>query len=92
MVPPRIEAERLTAADGHQMLRIQALITVSLSSVNEMGERMAVATGKSLADLIRERFGVRGTPFAMLLLLIANTVTTMAEFAGGLFQTQDEPV
>lgn len=28
----------------------------------------------------------------MLLLLIANTVTTMAEFAGGLFQTQDEPV
>jgi Mn2+/Fe2+ NRAMP family transporter len=41
-----------------------------------------VVTGKGLADLIRERFGVRGTTFAMLLLLVANAVTTMAEFAG----------
>ena len=43
---------------------------------------MGVVTGKGLADLIRERFGVRGTVFAMLLLLVANAVTTMAEFAG----------
>jgi len=32
--------------------------------------------------LIRERFGVRGTTFAMLLLLFANAFTTVAEFAG----------
>jgi Mn2+/Fe2+ NRAMP family transporter len=67
---------------GYQMLWILALITVSLAVVNEMGARMAVVTGKGLADLIRERFGVRGTTFAMLLLLIANAVTTTAEFAG----------
>jgi len=67
---------------GFQMLWILALVTVSLGVVNEMGARMAVVTGKGLADLIRERFGVRGTTFAMLLLLIANAVTTMAEFAG----------
>jgi NRAMP (natural resistance-associated macrophage protein)-like metal ion transporter len=67
---------------GYQMLWILALITVSLAVVNEMGARMGVVTGKGLADLIRERFGVRGTTVAMLLLLIANAVTTMAEFAG----------
>src|SRR5262249_12266106 len=54
---------------GYQMLWILALITVSLAVVNEMGARMAVVTGKGLADLIRERFGVRGTAIAMLLLL-----------------------
>jgi Mn2+/Fe2+ NRAMP family transporter len=64
------------------MLWILALITVSLAVVNEMGARMGVVTGKGLADLIRERFGVRGTAIAMLLLLVANAVTTMAEFAG----------
>src|SRR5438874_9190898 len=67
---------------GFRMLWILALITVSLAVINEMLARMAVVTGKGLADLIRERFGVRGTTLAMLLLLIANTVTTMAEFAG----------
>jgi NRAMP (natural resistance-associated macrophage protein)-like metal ion transporter len=67
---------------GFSMLWILALITVSLAVVNEMGARMGVVTGKGLADLIRERFGVRGTTFAMSLLLIANAVTTIAEFAG----------
>jgi NRAMP (natural resistance-associated macrophage protein)-like metal ion transporter len=67
---------------GYRMLWILVIVTVSLAVVNEMGSRMAVVTGKGLADLIRERFGVRSTAFAMLLLLVANAVTTMAEFAG----------
>ena len=67
---------------GFEMIWILVVITVSLAVVNEMCARMGVVTGKGLADLIRERFGVRGTTFAMLLLLIANAVTTMAEFAG----------
>jgi NRAMP (natural resistance-associated macrophage protein)-like metal ion transporter len=67
---------------GYDMLWILGLITISLAVVNEMSARMAVVTGKGLADLIRERFGVRGTTLAMVLLLIANAVTTMAEFAG----------
>lgn len=67
---------------GLRMIWILAVITVSLAVVNEMAARMGVATGKGLSDLIRERFGVRGTVLAMLLLLTANAVTTMAEFAG----------
>jgi NRAMP (natural resistance-associated macrophage protein)-like metal ion transporter len=67
---------------GFKMVWVLVLITVSLAVVNEMGARMGVVTGKGLADLVRERFGVRSTTFAMLLLLVANTVTTMAEFAG----------
>ncbi|HYB01762.1 MAG TPA: hypothetical protein VED37_16200 [Ktedonobacteraceae bacterium] len=34
---------------------------------------MGAVTGKGLADLIREQFGVRWTALAMLALLIANT-------------------
>src|ERR671937_1598412 len=67
---------------GLKMVWVLILITVSLAVVNEMAARMGVVTGKGLADLVRERFGVRGTAFAMLLLLVANAVTTMAEFAG----------
>src|SRR5919109_3491461 len=67
---------------GLKMVWVLVLITVSLAVVNEMGARMGVVTGKGLADLVRERFGVRSTAFAMLLLLVANAVTTMAEFAG----------
>src|SRR5258708_12365795 len=47
-----------------------------------MAERMGVVTGKGLSDLIRENFGVRITSWSMLLLLIANVATTVAEFAG----------
>ena len=67
---------------GFKLLILLVLITISLAVVNEMGARMGVVTGKGLADLIRERFGVRGTTFVMLLLLFANAVTTMADFAG----------
>ena len=70
------------AAFGYKMLWILILITISLVVVNEMGARMGVVTGKGLADLIRERFGVRSTTLAMVLLLIANAFTTTAEFAG----------
>ncbi|HKA48282.1 MAG TPA: Nramp family divalent metal transporter [Candidatus Dormibacteraeota bacterium] len=67
---------------GYKMLWLLVAVTISLAVVNEMGSRMGVVTGKGLADLIRERFGVRGTTFAMLLLLFANAFTTVAEFAG----------
>jgi Mn2+/Fe2+ NRAMP family transporter len=67
---------------GYGMIWLLVVITLSLAIVNEMGARMGVVTGKGLADLVRERFGVRSTAMAMLLLLVANAVTTMAEFAG----------
>ena len=43
---------------------------------------MGAVTGKGLADLIRERFGVRWTAFVMLALLIANGGVTVSEFVG----------
>ncbi len=43
---------------------------------------MGVVTGKGLADLIREQFGVRWIALAMLALLIANTGVTVTEFLG----------
>src|SRR5260370_11796645 len=48
----------------------------------EMCARMGAVTGKGLADLIREQFGVRWTVLAMLSLLIANTGVTVSEFLG----------
>lgn len=67
---------------GYGLLWAVVLITISLAVVQEMCARMGVVTGKGLGDLIRERFGVRITFWSMLLLLIANAATTVAEFAG----------
>lgn len=57
-------------------------ITISLGLVQEMCARMGAVTGKGLADLIRERFGVRWTALVMLALLIANGGVTVSEFVG----------
>lgn len=67
---------------GYGLLWMMVIITISLMVVQEMCARMGAATGKGLSDLIRERFGVRGAAFAMLTLLIANSLTTISEFAG----------
>jgi len=67
---------------GYNMLWMLVLVTISLMVVQEMCARMGAATNKGLSDLIRERFGVRGAAFAMLTLLIANTLITISEFAG----------
>ena len=67
---------------GYSLLWVLVLTLVALSVVQEMGARMGAVTGKGLADLIRERFGVRITALAMVTLLTANVVTTVAEFAG----------
>ena len=55
---------------------------VASSIVQEMAGRMGAVTGKGFAALIRERFGVRPTFLAMLMLLASNAATTVAEFAG----------
>jgi Mn2+/Fe2+ NRAMP family transporter len=47
-----------------------------------MCARMGVVTGKGLADLIRERFGVRWTMVVMSALLAANAGVTVSEFVG----------
>ena len=67
---------------GYDLVWLLVVVTVALMVVQEFNARLGVVTGKGLADLIRERFGVRITVFAMSLLLIANAATVVAEFAG----------
>ena len=67
---------------GYTLLWSMIPITVALIVVQEMCARMAVATGKGLADLIRENFGVKVTFYLMLSLLFVNMGNVMAEFSG----------
>jgi NRAMP (natural resistance-associated macrophage protein)-like metal ion transporter len=67
---------------GYQLLWVVVLIAPILIVTQEMGARMGVVTGKGLAALIRERFSLKVTAFAMLAMLIANFGTTVAEFSG----------
>ena len=67
---------------GYSLLWTLIPITIALVVVQEMVARMGVVTGKTLADLIRENFGVRATFFLMLSLLLADMGNTVAEFAG----------
>ena len=70
------------AEQGYRLLWILIPITISLALVQEMCARMGAVTGKGLADLIREQFGVRWTALVMLALLIANAGVTVSEFVG----------
>ena len=67
---------------GYAFLWLIVVVTIGEVVVQEMASRMGAVTGKGTADLIRERFGVRITTFAMICLLLANVGTTMAQFAG----------
>jgi NRAMP (natural resistance-associated macrophage protein)-like metal ion transporter len=70
------------ASYGYKMLWGLLLITFSLAVIQEMNARMAVVTGKGLSDLIREKFGVKLTLFAMIVLFIANFGVVLGNFAG----------
>ncbi|HEY5885387.1 MAG TPA: Nramp family divalent metal transporter [Pyrinomonadaceae bacterium] len=70
------------AEQGYRLLWVLIPITISLGLVQEMCARMGAVTGKGLADLIREQFGVRWTALVMLALLIANGGVTISEFVG----------
>lgn len=67
---------------GYSMLWGLLILTFALAIVQEMNARMAVVTGKGLSDLIREKFGVKWTFFAMIILLVANFGVTLGDFAG----------
>ena len=70
------------ASFGYATLWMIFVMTFSLVVVQEMAARMGAVTGKGFAALIRERFGVRLTLFAMVCLLASNAATSVAEFAG----------
>jgi len=67
---------------GTALLWATLPILLALIVVQEMVARLGAVTGKGLMDLIRERFGVRWTLFASVVVIVANGGTTLAEFAG----------
>jgi NRAMP (natural resistance-associated macrophage protein)-like metal ion transporter len=67
---------------GYSMLWLLIPVTVALIVTQEMCARMGAVTGKGLADLIRENFGVKVTAIVLLLFVFSDLGNTAAEFAG----------
>jgi Mn2+/Fe2+ NRAMP family transporter len=67
---------------GYRLLWTLIPSFIALLAVQEMNARMGIVTGKGLADLIRENFGVRITFYIFIFLLLADIGNTATEFAG----------
>jgi Mn2+/Fe2+ NRAMP family transporter len=72
----------LGAKYGYELLWVLALSTVALIVFHDLGSRMGIVTGKGLMALIREHSGSKAARLALGALVIANTGTLCAEFAG----------
>lgn len=68
---------------GYNMLTAMIPITIVLLVTQEIGARIAIVTGKGLADLIREQFGIRITT-VMFFLLAAINFGVIIQNIGGL--------
>ncbi len=66
---------------GYPILFLLPVITLLLAITQEMGMRLTVITRRGLADLIRERYGVRAAVFMFGTLLIANIGTLITEIS-----------
>jgi NRAMP (natural resistance-associated macrophage protein)-like metal ion transporter len=66
---------------GYPILFPLILITILLAITQEMGMRLTIVTRKGLADLIREKWGVRVSLFVFSCLMIANMGTLITELA-----------
>ena len=67
---------------GYGLIWIMVPLAIALVVVQEMATRMGCVTGKGLASLMRETFGVRISFLAMIALFLINTLLTATEFAG----------
>src|SRR3984893_1383012 len=67
---------------GYDLLWMMVVITVSLIVVQEMAARMGAVTGKGLAELIREQYGVPWSAFATISVLISILGIYISEFVG----------
>jgi NRAMP (natural resistance-associated macrophage protein)-like metal ion transporter len=67
---------------GYSMLWLLVPVTLALIVTQEMCARMGAVTGKGLADLIRENFGVKVTALVLFLFVFSDLGNTAAEFAG----------
>lgn len=67
---------------GYDLMWVLLASLIALAITQEIGARLGLATGQGLGGLLRERFGVRWTAFAIFVMLLANLGDTVAEFAG----------
>jgi NRAMP (natural resistance-associated macrophage protein)-like metal ion transporter len=67
---------------GYGLLWMMVLITFSLALVQKLAARMGVVTGKGLAELVREEYGIRWSVFATSAVLIANMGICVSDFVG----------
>jgi len=67
---------------GYSLLWLLIPVTIALIVTQEMCARMGAVTGKGLADLIRENFGVKVTFWVLLVFVIGDLGNTASEFAG----------
>ncbi len=67
---------------GYSLLWLLIPVAVAMIVVQEMCARMGAVTGKGLADLIRENFGVKITFWCLLLFVLSDVGNTATEFAG----------
>jgi NRAMP (natural resistance-associated macrophage protein)-like metal ion transporter len=67
---------------GYSLLWTFIPMIVALAVIQEMGVRMGIVSGKGLADLIREKVGIKFTFLMMIALLLANFGNVLAEFSG----------
>lgn len=67
---------------GYNMLWTLIPAFIALLVIQEMNARMGIVTGKGLADLIRENFGVKITFYIFVGLVTADIGNTATEFAG----------
>jgi NRAMP (natural resistance-associated macrophage protein)-like metal ion transporter len=67
---------------GYELLWTMVLITISLALVQLLAARMGVVTGKGLAELVREEYGIRWSVFATSAVLIANLGICISDFVG----------
>ena len=66
---------------GYPVLFLLVIITILLGVTQEMGMRLVLVTRRGLADLIREKYGVRVSVFMFIALMIANLGTITANLA-----------
>jgi NRAMP (natural resistance-associated macrophage protein)-like metal ion transporter len=67
---------------GYDLLWTIVLITISLSVVQLLAARMGVVTGKGLAELVREEYGIRWSVLATTAVVIANLGICISDFVG----------
>jgi NRAMP (natural resistance-associated macrophage protein)-like metal ion transporter len=67
---------------GYDLLWTILLITFSLAIVQRLAARMGVVTGKGLAELVREEYGIRWSVLATTAVVTANLGICISDFVG----------